>query len=323
MGIFEDHTERHISVQSGQPAIIDLAPIDSIPPPSVSWQSVDGPLNYDIKYAETITNQLIILSADEDDQHAYRARAINTQLGKEENSAFVQLNVTGNPFTEIAPEIVVHPANLVVVRGRQVAELQCIANARPLHELETLWTKDGIPIETAGVAYTLNDPWNRTLALLTANQTHTGEYGCQVRMRSGGFPTVASTATVRVQEPPTFYAPLRTETLSEYGAQVLLPCDVTGEPAPRVRWFRNAEEVAAAGAGAATAAASAAETDGRYAVREDNTLVIRRLTMEDAAMFQCLAVNEAGERSSYTWLKVKSEYCSRKIWCTVVQKINS
>lgn len=306
MGIFEDHQERHISVQSGQPAIIDMAPIESVPPPAVSWQSVDGPLNYDIKYAETTTNQLIILSADEDDQHAYRARAINTQLGKEENSAFVQLNVTGNPYTEVAPEIVVHPVNLVLVRGRQLAEMQCIANARPLHELETLWLKDGIPIETAGVAYTLSDPWNRTLALLTANQTHTGEYGCHVRLRSGGFPTVTATATVRVQEPPAFYAPLRGETLGEYGTQVVLPCDVTGEPAPLVTWFRNAEVVPT----------SAGE---RYAMREDNALLLRRLTMEDAGMFQCLASNEAGERSTYTWLKVKSEliYYFSVFWLSI------
>lgn len=241
MGIFEDLTERHASVQSGHPAILDLAPIESIPPPSVTWQGEEGPLNYDIKYAETTKNQLIILSADEDDQRAYRARAINTQLGKEENSAFVHLNVSGNPYTEIAPEIIIHPENLKIIRGEQVAQMQCIANARPLHELETLWLKDGILIENAGIAHTLNDPWNRTLALLSANLTHTGTYTCQVRLRSGGFPMVTSSATVTVMEPPTFFAPLRSETLGDYGAQLIVPCDVIGEPPPYVTWFRNAE----------------------------------------------------------------------------------
>lgn len=241
MGIFEDLTERHVSVQSGSPAILDLAPIESIPSPSVSWQGEEGPLNYDIKYAETTKNQLVILSADEDDRKAYRARAINTQLGKEENSAFIHLNVTGNPYTEIAPEIIIHPESLNLVRGEQVAQLQCIANARPLHELETLWMKDGILIENSGISHTLNDPWNRTLALLTANLTHTGQYMCQVRLRSGGFPTVTSTASVRVLEPPTFFTALRSETLGDYGATVIVACDVIGEPSPHVTWFRNAE----------------------------------------------------------------------------------
>lgn len=293
MGVFEDLTERHISAQSGHPAILDLPPICSVPAPSVTWQSEEGPLSYDIKYAETTKNQLIILSADESDQKAYRARAINTQLGKEENSAFIHLNVSGDPFAEIAPEIIIHPESMKLVRGEQVVQLQCIANARPLHELETLWMKDGILIENAGIAHTLNDPWNRTLVLLSANLTHTGQYMCQVRLRSGGFPTVTSTAMVTVHEPPTFFVPMRSETLGDYGAVLILPCDVIGEPSPYVTWFRNAAALDLA--------------SGRYSVRDDNSLVIKKLSMDDSAMFQCLASNEAGEKSSYTWLKVKSK----------------
>lgn len=240
MDIFEDLSERHASVESGHPAIFDLPPIESVPPPSVTWQDSEHPLNYDIKYAESLKNQLIILSADEDDQKAYRARAINTQLGKEENSAFVHLNVSGDPYTEIAPEIVIHPESMKIVRGEQVAQLQCIANARPLHELETLWLKDGILVDNSGISHALDDPWNRTLTLLSANMTHTGEYTCQVRLRSGGFPTVTSSATVIVQEPPSFFQPLRAESLGDYGVLLTLPCDVIGEPAPHVTWFRNA-----------------------------------------------------------------------------------
>ncbi|XP_055298298.1 protein sidekick isoform X5 [Sitodiplosis mosellana] len=295
MGNFEDITERRVSVESGHPAILDLPPIESIPPPSVTWQDEEHQLKFDIKYAETLKNQLIILSVDESDAKSYRARAINTQLGKEENSAFIHLNVSGSDSYdgEIAPEIIVHPSNLRLVRGEEVSQLQCIANARPLHELETLWLKDGILIENTGIAHTLDDPWNRTLALLTANLTHTGQYTCQVRLRSGGFPTVTSTATVTVQEPPTFFSPLRTETLGEYGSTLVIPCDVIGEPTPHVTWFRNADALDM--------------TSERYIVQEDNSLVIKKLSMDDSAMFQCLASNDAGEKSSYTWLRVKNK----------------
>jgi len=48
----------------------------------------------------------------------------------------------------------------------------------------------------------------------------------------------------------------------------------------------------------------------RYSVIEDGSLVIRKLRMEDSGMFQCLATNEAGEDSVYTWLKVKSKTLS-------------
>ncbi|XP_054729229.1 protein sidekick-like [Anastrepha obliqua] len=292
MGIFENTTLGHITVTSGHPAIFDLPPIESQPPPSVMWQTVEGPLNYDIKYAVTKSNQLIILSADEDDRKAYRARAINTQLGKEENSAFIQLNVSGDPYVEVAPEIVVHPQDMKVKRGEQVAVLECIANARPLHELETLWLKDGIPIENAGVPHTLNDPWNRSLSLLAANLTHSGEYTCQVRLRSGGYDTVTVSAKVEVLEAPTFFTQMRTETFGEFGALVTLPCDVVGDPMPVMKWYKNAELIDT--------------NDGKYTLQEDNSLIIKKLTLEDAAMFQCLASNEAGEKSAYTWLRVKS-----------------
>lgn len=69
---------------------------------------------------------------------------------------------------------------------------------RPLHELETLWFKDGIPVENTAIAYNFNDPWNRTLSLLSANLTHTGKYTCQVGLRSGGYPTVSADANVVV-----------------------------------------------------------------------------------------------------------------------------
>lgn len=241
MGNFEDITERRISVESGHAAILDTPPIDSIPPPSVTWQDEERDLSYDSKYIITLKNQLILLSVDESHAKSYRARAENTQIGKEENSAFIHVNVSGDTYGEIAPEIIVHPEHLKLIRDAPISKLQCVANARPLHALEILWLKDGILIENSGVSYTLDDLWNRTLTLLDANLTHSGQYTCQVRLRTGGFPTVTSTANVIVQEPPTFFSPLRTETLGEYGGTLFLPCDVIGEPTPHVTWFRNAE----------------------------------------------------------------------------------
>lgn len=74
----------------------------------------------------------------------------------------------------------------------------CNCNFRPLHELETLWLKDNILIENSGISYQFNDPWNKTLSLLSVNLTHTGRYTCQVRLRTGGFPTVSASANVVV-----------------------------------------------------------------------------------------------------------------------------
>uniref|UniRef100_A0A8D9DVI9 Protein sidekick n=2 Tax=Cacopsylla melanoneura TaxID=428564 RepID=A0A8D9DVI9_9HEMI len=264
MGVFDDMTERTVTVDSGQAAILELPYIDSHPTPLVNWQSEDGTTPYDRKYAVTLKHALVILSASPSDQKAYRARATNTQIGKEENSAFVRVVVNdGDPFGEVAPEFVVKPEDLHVKKGAQVSELQCIANARPLHEVVTVWLKDGIPLENTAISYNLNDPWNRTLSLLSANLTHTGKYTCQVHLRSGGFPVIEATANVIVLEPPSFPASGKMETLSEFGATVNIPCEALGVPSPNITWLHNAVNK------------DKTPHASRYSVEEDDTLIIR------------------------------------------------
>ncbi|XP_067013442.2 protein sidekick isoform X2 [Anabrus simplex] len=293
MGLFEDLTEQTVSVESGEAAVLDFPAIESHPEPSVTWMADDGTNLYDRKFATTTDHKFIILSADETDEKAYRARATNTILGKEENSAYIRLVVTGDPTREVPPSIIVKPQDMHIVKKQPRALLQCIANARPLHLLETLWLKDGIMLEASGISYDFNDPWNLTLSLIDANLTHTGQYTCQVRLRSGEFRTVTASANVVVLEKPSFTSLLRAETLGEYGSTITLPCEAVGVPSPNIVWFRNTVKVDQI-------------PGNRFSVVEGGSLVIKKLSMEDSGMYQCLAANEAGEDSTYTWLKVKT-----------------
>ncbi|XP_039313553.1 protein sidekick isoform X8 [Solenopsis invicta] len=297
MGTFDDLTEKVVTVESGSAAILELPPIESHPIPDVTWFSSDGTPLYGIKYATT-HHTLIILNASENDEGTYRAKAINTQLGKEEISPFFKLQVTGDPNAEVAPTIIVKPQDTQIVKDQDVTHINCIANARSLHELRTLWMKDGIPIENSRISYSFNDSWNRTLALISANITYTGIYSCHVDLRSGGYPIVNASAKIVVYEKPTFITELKRETLSDYGSTVTLPCDANGVPSPTITWFRNAEPVDHL-------------LGTRYVIEEDGSLTIKKLTMDDSGMFQCLASNEAGESSSYTWLKAKKGLRSR------------
>lgn len=173
-----------------------------------------------------------------------RARAINTLEGNEENSAFIRLTVDENKDNkEIAPSIIIAPEDTKIVKGTAQTTLECVANGKPLHELETIWYKDGIQIESSGIAYALNDVWNRSLSLISVNTTHSGKYECNINLRSGGFPTVKAVAQVDVLEKPRFFGSSKPETLGEYGLQLSLPCDVVGIPTPNVSWYRNAEPV--------------------------------------------------------------------------------
>ncbi|XP_068898271.1 protein sidekick isoform X6 [Tenebrio molitor] len=305
MNVFEDQTEKSLSVVEGQAAILDLPEIESKPPPEVSWHTNDGQLPYAQKYAKSKSNQLIILSTEKSDQKAYRARAINTQEGKEENSAFIRLTVQEtNDSKEIRPQIIVPPEDVKIVRGTPQATLDCIANARPLHELETLWYKDNILIENGGM-YSLNDIWNRSLTLISVNTTHSGQYECHVRLRSERFDNITAKAQVVVLEKPRFVSSTRAETLGEYGTPISLPCDVVGIPKPNVTWYKNSQEIDL--------------TDKRYVLEEDNSLLIRKLLINDNGMFQCFAKSEAGESSISTWLRVKKRRKVRSLTARFVR----
>lgn len=71
MGVFDDLTEKVVSVESGSAAILELPPIESHPTPEVTWFSSDGTLLYGIKYATT-HHTLLILNASENDEGSYR-----------------------------------------------------------------------------------------------------------------------------------------------------------------------------------------------------------------------------------------------------------
>ncbi|XP_052737459.1 protein sidekick isoform X2 [Bicyclus anynana] len=310
MGVFENTVEKVVKVESGRSAILDFPHIDSEPPPSVIWQeenSVNGVLRYDQKYAITDKHQLVILCASQDDQKAYRARAINTQLGKVENSPYIRLDVTGDDNKEIAPEIIIKPQDTKIIKGQEYTNIYCIANARPLHELETLWFKDGLLIDLAGITYDLNDQWNRTLSLISATLNHTGQYTCQARLKTGGFATVAASAKVTVFEKPVMISNLKSETFAEFGSTIVLECNVQGMPLPSITWYKDARKIASVGADAEDSDNDVDDGGGRYRVEVDRSLVISNLKMDDMGIYQCISSNEAGESSIYTWLKIKTK----------------
>jgi protein sidekick len=293
MNEFNNKQDRTVDVKSGHSVILNLDEIDSVPSPKVSWETQRGPITNGIKFYKSNNNQLIILQIDSDEEGmGYRASAINAQIGKVELSPFTFLRISGDPFSEVEPEIVIALDDKKVVKGKET-ELECVANARPLHEIETLWFKDNVPIEDSGIIYSLGW-WNRTLNLLSVDVNYAGEYSCKIQMRTGGYNSKISKGKLEVLELPFFTQQIQTEISTDYGSSIEIPCKVSGTPQPRVKWFRNAEEIDL--------------SSNQYWKNDENSLVINKVNLNDSAVFQCLAYNEAGEKSSYNWIRVKSEF---------------
>ncbi|XP_047493701.1 protein sidekick-like isoform X3 [Penaeus chinensis] len=297
MNGYNETESTEMRVRVGDAAILSLPPLESYPPPSVTWQADDSSLLYGIKYATTDpANELIILEAQASDMKTYSARITNTQLGVEEVSGGITLVVegsSGGAEDEISPSIIVPPANTTIVKDSSIAHLQCIANARPLYQLETLWFKDDVPIEQSGVVFSFNGLWNRTLSLLQADLHYAGVYKCQVRLRTSIDSPIVAEANVIIHERPKLKQQLPVDTYADLGKTLTIPCSVTGTPIPYVTWYRNAANINTL-------------DDNRYRVLLNGSLAISSVQVNDTGMFQCLASNEAGEASAYTWLKVKT-----------------
>lgn len=286
-----------ISAKRGDVVILNLPTIDSQPAPSVQWLRDNSPV-FGIKYVNTVgDNSLVILSVDSTDSGTYRAQITNTQVGQEDYSASYRLQVSEEPAgSEDAGhglKIVVSPRSTEAIKGAPAATLECIANGRALGRIQTLWKKDGIPVDRAEISYAMSDLWNRTLTLQNVDPSHGGLYECQVRLLDDVTVQAFARANVTVLEKPHMESGFPSEVEVEYGRGLTINCPAEGRPPPDIRWFRNTVRIGT-------------DVGGRFTVAGNGSLVAIDLQITDSGMFQCVASNVAGEATAYTWLRVKT-----------------
>ncbi|XP_039986183.1 roundabout homolog 1 isoform X2 [Xiphias gladius] len=173
-----------------------------------------------------------------------------------------------------------NPADVIVAAG-EPAVLEC-QPPRGHPEPTISWKKDGINIDDRDERITIR---GGKLMITNARKSDAGKYVCVGTNMVGE--RESEIAELTVLERPSF--------VRRPGSQVVLVdqsvefrCEARGDPVPTVRWRKDDGDL----------------PKGRYEIREDHTLKIRRLTSADVGSYTCVAENLVGKAEASATLTV-------------------
>ncbi|TMS07520.1 Roundabout-like protein 1, partial [Larimichthys crocea] len=198
---------------------------------------------------------------------------ITKLLKRTQTEPELTLNVLRDDFRQ-------NPADVIVAAG-EPAVLEC-QPPRGHPEPTISWKKDGINIDDRDERITIR---GGKLMITNARKTDAGKYVCVGTNMVGE--RESEIAELTVLERPSF--------VRRPGSQVVLVdqsvefrCEARGDPVPTVRWRKDDGDL----------------PKGRYEIREDHTLKIRRLTSADVGSYTCVAENMVGKAEASATLTV-------------------
>lgn len=199
-----------------------------------------------------------------------------------------------------APNFVEDMVDMEVVKGHP-ARFDVQVSGTPLPTLT--WFRDGVEIKPDD-HFTMEfteDEGVGSLIIFETNPEDDAEYTCQATNIAG---EAVSRADIFLQpkprklgevgEAPRFTEDLVPLSVTE-GDSVNLTCRVTGEPQPRVTWFRNDRPV---------------DSGEKVSIDFDDgvcTLLIREVTVIDTAMYTCRASNPSGQATTMAELNIEGK----------------
>ncbi|XP_076267097.1 neogenin protein frazzled isoform X3 [Rhynchophorus ferrugineus] len=289
-GFFEE--PRDITVYISQKAHFACY-VDAIPPPRIRWLKDERPLQFDdLRMTMLPTGALEIDEVVENDQGSYRCNASGLNSYRLSNKAHLIINGDqAQAAHRAAPTFIAQPRPSSVVEGQNVS-LDCAANGNPKPTIK--WLKDGYAID-------MNDLDSRfslvgstsSLRITKIQEQDGGTYQCRAENRED---SLDASAAIEIQVPPRFLK--KPQDRTEYSTKdIELECSVYGIPGPKIQWFKNGELV---------------KYSEYYKLVNGNNLKIMGLMSSDSGIFQCFAINPAGNIQAAASLKVISNTVEKK-----------
>ncbi|XP_063600047.1 hemicentin-1-like [Penaeus indicus] len=246
---------------------------EAYPRPKISWQFEGAPVDGE----DSVLPSGVLQISPVGPEHAgnYTCFA-NNEAGSANHT--LTLTVQTPPWVEVGQ------TRKVVVSGES-ATLECKAGGVPAPSIT--WLK-GHQVVNRGVEFEPDESGSLYIPFVTPDLADT--YVCTARSSAGS--AHAHTELVVQESPVAFGA--EDEVVAAVGQQVVLRCEVSGQPTPAVTWTRPNH-----------ANTPVTPEDPRVQLTDDS-LIIMPVAVEDMGLYQCTATNPAGQDNALITLTVHS-----------------
>ncbi|KAM6969949.1 roundabout homolog 4 [Aplochiton taeniatus] len=284
------HHPSDVVVKVGSPATLSCR-AEGNPEPAIEWLRNGQPLEMDkldsqsrpIVLSEGSLFFLSVVPGRRSQSHegVYACVARNSMGKATSRNASLYIAALREEFR-------VQPTDVEVAVG-EVAVMNCsppVGHPEP----NVTWRKDGLPINGTDEHYTV---LNGKLIIAPAQKNNSGVYVCVATNTVGVRQSRAARLSV-LAKPMLVVKPEDVSVATGESAQ--FHCQAKGDPLPAVEWSREQGPL----------------PNGRYLVNPDQSLQIHYVTGQDAGLYTCTAINDAGVVSASAQLLVEEVFGSRQ-----------
>ncbi|XP_004874532.1 roundabout homolog 3 [Heterocephalus glaber] len=265
-----------------------LCEVQGDPPPHLHWRKEDGELPTG-RYEIQSDHSLWIGRVSAEDEGTYTCVAENS-VGRVEAS--------GSLSVHVPPKLVTQPQDQMAAPGENVV-FQCETKGNPPPAI--FWQKEGsqvllFPSQSLQPTGRFSVSPRGQLNITAVQSGDAGYYVCQAVSVAG---SILAKALLEIKEasldglPPVILQGPANQTLA-LGSSVWLPCRVSGNPQPSVRWRKDRQWLQGA--------------DLRFNLMANGTLYITSVQEMDMGFYSCVAKSSLGEATWSGWLRKQEDW---------------
>ncbi|KAK1789709.1 hypothetical protein P4O66_015604 [Electrophorus voltai] len=236
--------------------------------PFAHWERAGVAVEMDGRLVQLPNGALVISEASSADAGPYRC--VIEGLGPLKASEDVQLHVLPGAGVEERLEVLLGPVSLAKPVGETVL-LPCVVKGSPVPTIG--WMRNAKAVDQSDERISVIGGGVLRIANLTSEDS--GTYSCRA---DNSNKSVETQAKLTVLVPPQFLKK-PSNIYAHEAMDIIFECNVTGFPAPTVKWVKNGDAVI---------------PSDYFKIVNQHDLQVLGLVKSDEGFYQCMAENEAG-----------------------------